>query len=96
MISVDDIYSNVVLVTFITLSIYIVFAIQHKSNTLTDDDVNHTCDCIIAKISRLSSKNKYTKYVQKKSNKDMRRIESANLKYNLLINDLGKTLSNLS
>jgi hypothetical protein len=75
MISVDEIYSNVVLVTFITLSIYIVFAIQHKSNTLTDDDVNNTCDCIIAKISRLSSKNKYTKYVQKKSNKDMRRIE---------------------
>jgi hypothetical protein len=83
MISVDDIYSNVVLVTFITLSIYIVFAIQHKSNTLTDDDVTHTCDCIIAKISRLSSKNKYTKYVQKKSNKDMRRIESANLKYKI-------------
>lgn len=75
MISVDDIYSNVVLVTFITLSIYIVFAIQHKSNTFTDDDVNNTCDRIIAKISRLSSKNKYTKYVQKKSNKDMRRVE---------------------
>ena len=75
MLSVDDTYSNVVLVTFITLSIYIVFAIQCKSNTLTDDDVNNTCDCIIAKISRLNYKNKYTKYAQKKSNKDMRRIQ---------------------
>ena len=75
MISVDDIYSNVVLVTFITLSIYIVFAIQHKSNTITGDDVNNTCECIMAKILRQSSKNKYTKYVQKKSNKDMRRIQ---------------------